>query len=225
MNPSWILAGFVCSGLIFLVWTLVLAGAKEDKAMANTPVPVNNKGLSPYSAKPEDPDRSRVADKCFVSSSYCFWNDIFHYGGSKQLLYNSPELCMAFLHRDKHKTEYDAGKTYTVEEIREDLLKDYCFMAWYVDSTDRSVFALPVDTPEFLEQATKDQPCCSFLGFSWIDQTRTALWEDRLRIDPNDDGLVAQQLISSTDWRDKGAQLLEMDACSFEEAVWNYLNK
>ena len=87
------------------VLALCRASAKADKAMANTPVPVNNKGLSPYSAKPEDPDRSRVADKCFVSSSYCFWNDIFHYGGSKQLLYNSPELCMAFLHIRSRKFE------------------------------------------------------------------------------------------------------------------------
>lgn len=224
MNPMWYLAGILLCGLCFILWAMLKTAQKEDIAMGVTPALVSNKGLSPYSAKPEDPERSRIADKCFRSSKYCFWNDIFHYGGSRDVQYMSPEVCLYNLYRDKHPVIREEDRDVDADELMETLMTDYCFMAWNLDETDRSVFAVAVDELEFLKHCTEDPPDdyggYKFLGFSWIDEDSTFLYKNR--VDISDDGCVAMQLAISEDWHDFGFQLLNMDADAFEAAVRNF---
>ena len=209
MNPV-IALGIAAFAVALLLWPLLRMAGKEDQHMERESLvaPVDNHGLSPYSARPQDPTRSRVADGAFINSRYCFWNDIYHYGGAKDVQYASPEQCIDFL----CKKMLAAGQWVSGDEsISEYILRGYIFLAWYIDRTDKSVFYTAILLPEELERVLLDggDADSKFLGFSWIAE----------------DDLFGKIDLVNNDWRKVGLALLKSDAQRFIRAVNAYLQE
>lgn len=209
MNPV-IALGIAAFAVALLIWPLFRMAGKEDQRIERECLvtPVDNHGLSPYSARPQDPNRSRVADRAFVHSRYCFWNDIYHYGGAKDVQYASPEQCIEFLCRKMVPTESWNMETDTISEC---VLQGYIFLAWYIDRTDNSVFCVAILRPDELERVMLDggDPDSKFLGFSWLSE----------------DDLLEKVDLGNNDWRKLGLALLKSDAQRFIRAVDTYLQE
>lgn len=209
MNPV-IALGIAVFAVALLLWPLFRMAGKEDQRIEieRLVAPVDNHGLSPYSARPQDPNRSRVADSAFIHSRYCFWNDIYHYGGAKDVQYASPEQCIEFLCRKMAPTESWNMENDTISEC---VLQGYIFLAWYIDRTDNSVFCMAILLPEELERVMLDggDPDSKFLGFSWLSE----------------DDLLGKVDLGNNDWRKLGLALLKSDAQRFIRAVDTYLQE
>lgn len=209
MNPV-VALGIAVFAVAMLLWPLFRMAGKEDQRIERERLvaPVDNHGLSPYSARPQDPNRSRVADNAFIHSRYCFWNDIYHYGGAKDVQYASPEQCIEFLCRKMVPTESWNTETDTISEC---VLQGYIFLAWYIDRTDNSVFYTTILLPEELERVMLDggDPDSKFLGFSWLSE----------------DDLLGKVDLVNNDWRKLGLELLKSDAQRFIRAVDTYLQE
>lgn len=209
MNPV-IALGIAVFAVALLLWPLFRMAGKEDQRIERERLvaPVDNHGLSPYSARPQDPNRSRVADGAFIHSRYCFWNDIYHYGGAKDVQYASPEQCIEFLCRKLLTTGLWAGGD---EAMSEYVLRGYIFLAWYIDRTDNSVFCVAILLPEELERVMLDgsDRDSKFLGFSWLSE----------------DDLLGKVDLVNNDWRKLGLELLKSDAQRFIRAVDTYLQE
>ena len=209
MNPV-IALGIAAFAVALLIWPLFRMAGKEDQRIERESLvaPVDNHGLSPYSARPQDPNRSRVADSAFIHSRYCFWNDIYHYGGAKDVQYASPEQCIEFLCRKMAPTESWNMETDTISEC---VLQGYIFLAWYIDRMDNSVFYTTILRPEELERVMLDggDPDSKFLGFSWLSE----------------DDLLGKVDLVNNDWRKLGLALLKSDAQRFIRAVDTYLQE
>ena len=207
MSPV-IALGIAAFAVALLIWPLLRMAGKEDQRIERESLVahVDNHGLSPYSARPQDPSRSRVADGAFIHSRYCFWNDIYHYGGAKDVQYASPEQCIEFLCRKMAPTESWNMETDTISER---VLQGYIFLAWYIDHTDNSVFYTTILRPEELERVMLDggDPDSKFLGFSWLSE----------------DDLLGKVDLVNNDWRKLGLALLKSDAQRFIRAVNEYL--
>lgn len=209
MNPV-IALGIAAFAVTLLIWPLLRMGSKEDQCIERESLvaPVDNHGLSPYSARPQDPNRSRVADSAFIHSRYCFWNDIYHYGGAKDVQYASPEQCIEFLYK---KIVPTGSLNMETDTISERVLQGYIFLAWYIDRMDNSVFYTTILLPEELERVMLDggDPDSKFLGFSWLSK----------------DDLLGKVDLGNNDWRKLGLALLKSDAQRFIRAVDTYLQE
>lgn len=209
MNPV-IALGIAVFAVALLIWPLFRMASKEDQQIERERLvaPVDNHGLSPYSARPQDPNRSRVADRAFVHSRYCFWNDIYHYGGAKDVQYASPEQCIEFLCKKLLATGQPVSGDDSISEF---VLRGYIFLAWYIDRTDKSVFCVTILLPEELERVLLDggDPDSKFLGFSWLSE----------------DDLLGKVDLVNNDWRKLGLALLKSDAQRFIRAVDTYLQE
>lgn len=217
MNPV-ITLGIAVFAVALLLWPLFRMAGKEDQRIERERLvaPVDNHGLSPYSARPQDPNRSRVADSAFIHSRYCFWNDIYHYGGAKGVQYASPEQCIEFLCRKMATTESWNMETDTISEC---VLQGYIFLAWYIDRTDNSVFYTTTLLPEELERVMLDggDPDSKFLGFSWL--AKDDVLEEIEKFE------TQNFVLTCRDWHKVGLALLKSDAQRFIRAVNAYLQE
>lgn len=217
MNPI-IALGIAAFAVALLLWPLFRMAAKEDRRIERKSlvVPVNNHGLSPYSARPQDPSRSRVADGAFIHSRYCFWNDIYHYGGAKDVQYASPEQCIDFLCKKLLATGQPVSGDDAISEF---VLRGYIFLAWYIDRTDKSVFCVAILLPEELERVLLDggDADSKFLGFSWL--AKDDVLEEIEKFE------TQNFVLTCRDWRKVGLALLKSDAQRFIRAVNAYLQE
>ncbi len=217
MNP-FVAFGIAAFAVALLLWPLFRMAGKEDQRIERESLvaPVDNHGLSPYSARPQDPSRSRVADGAFIHSRYCFWNDIYHYGGAKDVQYASPEQCIDFL----CKKLLAAGQLANGDEsISEYVLRGYIFLAWYIDRTDNSVFCVAILLPEELERVLLDggDADSKFLGFSWL--AKDDVLEEIEKFE------TKNFILTCRDWHKVGLALLKSDAQRFIRAVNAYLQE
>lgn len=205
--------------LALMIWALTGEKGETPKRTngREEPIPLNRDGTGAYSCQPPyDPERSKVADDCFLATHYCFWNDIFHYGGRKGIPYPSPEQWVWHLYQTVPKEVKEKHENDDPEDdglcIRNALLDCYAVMVWYIDMMDRSVFSLFVGDGEFLGNAQEDMDNCNFLGFSWIGKEEI---EER-RGDP--------ETYSEWDWLTPAEDALNADAGRFEAAVQEFTN-
>lgn len=217
MNP-FVALGIAAFAVALLLWPLFKMAGKEDQQIERESLaaPVDNHGLSPYSARPQDPSRSRVADGAFIHSRYCFWNDIYHYGGAKDIQYASPEQCIDFLCKKLLATGQPVSGD---DAISEYVLRGYIFLAWYIDRTDNSVFYTTILRSEELESVMLDggDADSKFLGFSWLAEDDVLEEIEKFE--------TQNFVLTCRDWRKVGLALLKSDAQRFIRAVNAYLQE
>lgn len=203
----YVIASFISILIVALICLLVfMKGDNHETAVSE--VPVGRRGLSPYSCRlDKDPVAERLADNAFKKSSYCFWNDINHYGGSKNLYYSSPEI---LLHDLYTKIPSESKEMYHDREDNElwSILDWYTFMAWYYN--DEEVYGIYIDQVDEFDCLNDIVYGDKFLGFSWLSRKDYAP-------DSNRPELVY-------DWKNKATKILETEADVFEKSVRKFIS-
>lgn len=200
-------ASIIILAFIGIIGILVILKLDHHK-VAISEVPVGRRGLSPYSCRlDKDPVAERLADNAFKKSSYCFWNDINHYGGSKNLYYSSPEV---LLHDLYTKIPAESKETYHDREDYEllSVLDWYTFMAWYYN--DEEVYGIYIDQVYEFDFVNDIVYGDKFLGFSWL--SRKDYTPDSSR----------PELVY--DWKSIANKNLETEADIFEKSVRKFVS-
>lgn len=212
MNVYCILS--VAAILLLAITGFLIASKTENRSDDIPQTCVDKHGLSPYSCRLEkDPVAARLADNAFQKSSYCFWNDINHYGGSKNLYYSSPEVLLHDLYSKlsiENKNLYSDLKDHELLSV----LDWYIFMAWYINGEE--VYGIYIDMADEFDFLNKDQ----FLGLSWISRndcdpdpslSRTLRWRYRPEL--------------AYEWKYNASEILEKEADIFEKSVRKFVGE